>query len=229
MTTTKQHQFWRLDGPESQTRLAEWDDEMDYLETIHCPVDPGHQRAGRRMPNLSVALPGSDADDFVWTWKSECLIQDRVLRLFRERRVTGFEVKPVSARFVRSKKTPPVLWELVVTGWAGMASPESGVMLNKEKSCSVCGHLTYTGLTDNSKLIKPEQWDGSDMFLVWPLPKFVFITDRLCQLIETHSLTGCRFVKPNEFNEMDGFSPGRLSYSMPETRARELGEPLGIY
>ena len=65
--------------------------------------------------------------------------------------------------------------------------------------------------------------------MVWPLPRFIFITDRVRQLIEAHGLTGCRFVMPEELADMDGFGPGRLSYWMPEKRARNLGEPLGIY
>ncbi len=36
-----------------------------------------------------------------------------------------------------------------------------------------------------------------------------------------------RFMKPSEISA-DGFAPGGLRYCMSESRARKLGEPLGI-
>jgi len=221
--------FWHLDEPDRRSRCADWDDGMD-LEQILCPVNPGHQRGGKRTTDLKIVLLGSHVEDFVWT--NECVIQDRVLQLFRENGVTGFEAKPVKARFARSSEAPSVLWELVVTGWAGVASPESGIMLDKEKSCPVCGCLHYTSSTDYSKLINLEQWDMSDIFMVWPLPRYIFITDRVRKLIESEGLTGCSFIAPKDLPHSrygSGFSPGRLSYYMPESRASELGRPLGIY
>ena len=68
--------------------------------------------------------------------------------------------------------------------------------------------------------------------MVWPLPRYIFITNRLRRLLESSKLIGFCFValKDLPYSRYDtGFSPGRLSYYMPEKRAKELGEPLGIY
>jgi hypothetical protein len=230
MKNTKHNKFWHL--YKTGRDRADWDDGMD-LEQILCPVNPGHRRGGERTTNLRIVLSGNtiaDVEDFIWL--HECVIQDHVLQLFRENGVTGFEVKPVKARFEEGNNSPPILWEIVTTGWAGVAPPESGITLNKEDSCTACGMLTYTKAKDYSKLINPEQWDGSDIFIVWPLPRYIFITDRLRKLIQAHNLSGCIFIEPKDlpFSQFDsGFSPGRLSNYMPEKRANELGQPLGIY
>jgi uncharacterized protein CXXCG len=222
-------EFFHLGSGSSTYKLAEWaQGEMD-LEPVVCPADPGHQRPGKRLTDLSVTLPRNSVDDIVWTWCSECLLTDRVLELFRAAGLTGFEVKPVKARYERADTEPPRLWELVVTGWAGMAPPDSGIKLIRH--CEVCGIKVYSGPTDLEHVISPSQWDGSDFFIVWPMPKFVFITDRVVQAIRDNGLAGAMIEPPEamRFSPDDTIGGGRLSYWMPEQRARELGEPLGIY
>jgi hypothetical protein len=222
-----QQQFWLLTDSKSTLKLAVWADEMD-LETVICPADEMHQHPGKRLTDLSVTLPTGFVQDFVWTWPSEGLIQERVLDLFRSEHLTGFEAIPAKARFKRrSARQPPRLWELVVTGWAGMAPADSGVHVVEH--CPVCGHKTYMAPTDPGKLIRPEQWDGSDFFIVWPLPKFIFVTNRVAVLIRDHKLTGAVLKRPEDLDfSGGGCSAGRLSYWMPEARARKLGEEAGL-
>jgi hypothetical protein len=225
---TIQERFWCLRGSDSSARLADWaKDEVD-TEKIICPIYPGHQRQGRRLSDLSLVLPRHTVEDFVWQWGSGCLIQDRVLELFKGSGFTGFEVKSARARFKRPNGWPPRLWEFVVTGWAGMAACESGIRL--ANSCEACGSLDYSACENSGALIDARQWDGSDFFMVWPLPLFIFVTDRVAQLIFDSRLTGAVLKKPEELDlSGDGFGPGRLSHWMPEKRAHELGDKLGIY
>jgi Protein of unknown function (Gmx_para_CXXCG) len=222
------HKFWKLYGPGSQRKIAEWiDEEMD-LDTVKCHVSDGHQHAGKRLTDLSIWLRGSAAEDFVWTWYSDCLIQDHVLNFLREQEFTGFDVKPVRARFKSdSKKPAPKLWELVVMGWAGMAAPESGITMDDH--CPACGHTHYSGFSRPENLIDEAKWDGSDFFMVWPLPRYVFVTERVAEAIRERGFSGVTFTAIEDLEPTDGHSPGRLSYVMPEARARALGEPLGIY
>jgi hypothetical protein len=219
--------FWHLSDCGDLGTLAEWDKGM-HLEQVICPDNPGHMRGGRRIGDLRVVLTGEGGAvaDIVWTWSHSCLVQDRVLGLFRKAGLTGFEPRPVTARFKHSRaEKPPTLWELVVTGWAGMAPPESGVRLIEH--CPTCKHCVYSGISDPLRFVNEEAWDGSDFFIVWPYPNCRFVTPRVKKLIEDEGLTGAVFV-PLMSIKADGFSPGRLSYWMPEARARELGEPLGI-
>jgi hypothetical protein len=222
-------QFFHLGSTESLARLAEWVDAEIDTEKVVCPVNDGHQRGGKRLTNLSVSLPGHTIEGFVWTWYSECLLTDRVLELFKSSGFTGFEVKQVKARYKRSTEVPPRLWELVVTGWAGVAPPKSGIKLIED--CPVCGHKAYSAPTNLARLINPSQWDGSDFFMVWPLPKYIFTTDRVAQVIRANRVAGAVLSRPEDlsFSPDDTIGGGRLSYWMPEERARELGEPLGIY
>lgn len=224
-----ENQFYHLTSANSTVRRAEWVAGEMELEKVTCPVNEGHRRGGKRLTNLSVALRGNGVEDFVWTWLSECLIQDHVRDLFRKNEFTGFDVKPVKARFKRiSENVPPRLWELIVIGWAGMASAESGINLTKE--CIPCGLLRYSCCKNPAKLIDISQWDGSDFFMVWPLPGFIFITERVAQTIRDARLTGTDLVRPANISlgMSPGFGPGRLSYWMPEDRAHKLGGALGI-
>jgi len=224
-----QQKFWVMGKTmASSSRRAEWvDDEMD-LEQVICPANDGHRRGGKRLTDLSVTLSGSNTQDFVWTWQSECLLTDSVLELFKAEGFTGFEIKPVKARYKKSKNTPPRLWELVVTGWAGIAPPETGI--NLVEHCEPCHMRRYSTCLHLDKLIDASQWDGSDFFMVWPLVRYIFITDRVAEMIRSQRLTGAVIKPPSELEfSGSGFGPGRLSSWMPEARARELGEPLGIY
>ncbi len=225
MTTIK---IWELGSPKSQNRRAWWVSEEMKSEGVVCPANAGHRRGGKRLTDLSVSLPGKTVEDFVWTWYSECLIQDHVLERFRAERFTGFEVKPVKARFKKIRDVePPRLLELIVTGWGGLASLASGVKLTR--CCDSCGDLTYSTFTDPKFLFDVSKWDGSDFFMIWPLPKFIFVTDRVAQFIREQRFSGVTLLGLDQLKPGDGFGPGRLSYWMPDARARELGKPLGIY
>jgi hypothetical protein len=205
---------------------TDWDDEVD-LEQIVCPANPGHQRAGARITDLSVVLSRKPVPDVVWAFY--CVIQDHVLQLFRETGLSGFDVRPVKARFKNSSEKPPRLWELCVTGWGGIAAPESGIRLDEEKSCQVCGSLVYSGTNRPETIIDEHQWDGSDLFFIWPMPKFIFVTQRVVDLLRGRRLTGVAVKPLASLKDLDEFGPGRLHYYLPDDRAHELGDPLGIY
>jgi hypothetical protein len=216
--------FWKLGGPTGDSALADWTDEVQ-LEQVVCPRFPEHRRAGRRLTPLSVELPAT-VTDFVWTWGGDCLIQRNVLTAFREAGITGFDARPAKAEPGRE------LWELVVTGWGGLAPPESGITLDQSKSCRFCGHLVYSSFTDASRLIDPRAWDGSDCFIVWPLPRYFFVTDRVRSLICSEEFTGVSLVNVRDLKKPAGviseLSPGRLSYWFPAEAAQRIGGPLGI-
>jgi hypothetical protein len=66
--------------------------------------------------------------------------------------------------------------------------------------------------------------------MIWPLPRFRFVTERVVETCQRHGVTGVAFSPnwPITRKENTGFSPGRLSYYMPQERAHFLGESLGI-
>jgi hypothetical protein len=53
----------------------------------------------------------------------------------------------------------------------------------------------------------PVQWDGSDIFIVWPLPKFIFITDRVRQFLLASKLKDMMITPIEKLGFLsDGFS-----------------------
>ena len=208
-----------LNPPESQHKRAEWDEGTEQ-EGIECPKYPGHARGGKRSSPIEVVLPNRPPDDFVWSWISDCLVQKKVLRLFERHRITGWKAASAKARFRRRDLHPPRLYELVVTGWGGVASGRSGIRI--KEWCRYCGHTVYFSAKNVRDLIDEKNWDGSDIFFVWPLPLYRFVTERVVRVLEENKITGWR-VEPLENLRIRGsFTPGQLSYYMPLSRAKRL-------
>lgn len=126
--------------------------------------------------------------DFTWTWHNDILISPKVLGLFKRYRVTGFEIdKPRVSYPEGIKSRPPDLFEVVVTGCAGWGAPAAGVAL--AWSCPVCGAKDYV-IAEPSRLINAASWDGGDLFVVWPLPKFPFASNRLAIILRREKISG---------------------------------------
>ena len=219
-------EFWVLEAS-GATQFAEWSESVHYGDKVLCPLVSGHSRPGRRSNPLSVELP-SRLRDFMWTGMSECLVQDRVVELFEQDSVTGYALSEVEASFRKpSKLPPPRLRELLVRGWGGLAPPSSGVRLLE--SCPGCGHRVYSTFSSPLKLIDPSAWDGSDVFMVWPLPRFIMVTTKVANLIERAELTGAALIPISQLHTQgDTLTPGSLSDWFPSEEAARLGSKIGI-
>jgi hypothetical protein len=202
------------------------DDGSPYqIEKIRCPLNPKHARGKRNSP-LSMIVPCDPPPDLIFTWMSECLIQESTRQLFDREGLTGFSALPAMAKLEGTRRSIEV-HELAVVGWGGMAPPASGI--REVERCNACGRLRYSRLENAEKLVNPENWDGSDFFIVWPLPRFRFVTERVVELFRRYEITGASFSAniPSSMSR-SGYSPGRLSYYMPQERAHLLGSALGI-
>lgn len=185
--------FWNLTEPHDEKRLADWlDEKKARFEGINCPLEPrDHFRPGRRTSPLSVELPDTKPLDFVWTWGSECLVQEKVVELLNGSGFTGYHLIPVpNVEFKKKLRKPPKLWEINITGSAGMASPESGTRVLR--ACPGCGLADYSRITNPTKLIDPSRWDGSDFFRVEPVIGFIFVTGRVVQALQENKISGWR-------------------------------------
>jgi hypothetical protein len=218
--------FSRLEPPTKQSSRATLSEEGLEMDTIFCSLKPGHRRAGPRRSELRVKVAGA-AGDIVWTWMTECLFSEKLIELVQSERLTGLTFRSAAVFAPSGKSLAQSYQEVIVTGWAGIALAESGIRL--EESCPECGHLHYSCFTDPRKLIRDGQWDGSDFFIVWPLPRFIFVSSKVEKLFQQHNIGPCRFTPMSELKcESSGISPGRLSDWMPSDRAKSLGAPLGI-
>ena len=196
-------------------------------QMINCSMFPGHRRDGRRVSDLSIVIPCDPPPDVIFTWMSECIVQERALRIFKEAGLTGFATRPANARLKSNGKSVAVR-ELLVTGWGGIAPADSGV--KEVGRCAYCGHLRYSELEEPRDLVSAKNWDGSDFFMIWPLPRFRFVTARVGEVCKESGLTGVLLERNFPAPQISsGFSPGRLSYYMPPERAHALGDALQIY
>ncbi len=219
--------FYLLEEPKRNKCVCDSAPESeDKYEKIICPLVKGHQRAGRRLTPLNVEIPCSPAPDFLFTMLSKFIVQERAIAILQEAGLTGFGVSPAEARLRKTGEHVAVS-QFRVQGWGGQVSEDSGVKMDER--CPACGWLHYSALTNSEALIDTLNCDGSDFFIIWPLPKFIFVTQRVVDVFRQHRFTGTRFVKEFPKTSGSGFSGGRLSYWMSEEQAHALGDPLAIF
>ncbi|MEK9149658.1 MAG: hypothetical protein AAB267_06400 [Candidatus Desantisbacteria bacterium] len=229
--------FYRLDG--EGEGFDKWAIEVGN-ESLHIGACPKYglkhpfiwkKREGEKG-NLIIDLPSSNIGDFIMMWGA-WIITDKAAQLFKEAGFTGYELRPVRVNRVKRMKkgvSIPNLWELVITGWGGIIPPESG--MKRIYECETCSYWEYSPPTNPSALIAPSQWDGSDFFMVFPLVQFIFVTEKVKQFIEENGLSGCKFIEPKDIEpsgSVIGSSRRTLPSCMPQNRAKEIGEPLGLY
>jgi hypothetical protein len=218
--------FWLLRAPRTQPLVEETPDTKS--ERITCPAHEGHKRGGKRLGELSVIAHPNGIKDFTWTWLNDVLVSPRVVDLFDKHRVTGFEVMNARVFYPETiKAVPPEMLELVVTGWGGFAASAAGVTL--AKWCPACEHKLYA-IAEPSRLIDPAAWDGSDLFIVWPLPGYRFVSDRLASILRQERVSGIELISPARIPTKRGarVGPGTLTSSMPEHRAQELDRRFDV-
>jgi len=220
------NRFWEIGSPVEPRFFADFVRQPDF-EVIRC-TEPSHEAwSGRRLSPLSLKLGAPALNDFVWSWFYDVVINDRILEILLNHGDSGFETRPAPAR-ARRKRDPavPPLHELIVTGWAGLAAPESGLYV--KEACPKCHFRSY-GIERPDRLIKSTTWDGSDFFMVWPLPQWKFVSERLAEILRRERATGIKLRPAEEITIPHSLGPEGMNCHMPEARARELGEPLGIY
>ncbi|ACV61102.1 hypothetical protein Dtox_0142 [Desulfofarcimen acetoxidans DSM 771] len=170
-------------------------DDFDPFISIKCPKYPGHQRGVRDINvNLWIDIKKPKMGDFVSTVYSDWLITDHVAEIFKANNLTGYRLQPVK---VCNKKLDFNLWELIITGSAGKAHPDSGIYVKEH--CEYCGSMIYSPIKKGIGIIVDEaRWDGSDFFTITEYYKYVFITEKVKKIIEENNLRGVRLVWPSE-------------------------------
>src|SRR5437899_3852148 len=147
------------------------------LRTQLCPAYPEHSFSERWSRPLKVVGPVLPLTDFEWTVYGDIVIGDEVARDLRRVGFSGIVFGEVEIFTTTETPIGRNAWELRITGRAGIAPASSGVHVLKE--CPVCKRRVFSGFTHPGELFSPEQWDGSDFFTIWPLPRYVMITDRV--------------------------------------------------
>jgi hypothetical protein len=160
--------YFHLGRPDSERLLADIITASASFERSPCPITREHLDGNRRLSNLALKVKHNDRDEkMIWTWGGECLVHEQLAEAFHRRGITGFTLRPATLRF-RDGFLSNDYSELVVTGWAGVARPESGIRVLK--SCPACRWKTYSVLKNAEQLIDWDHWTKDDCFIVWPLP-----------------------------------------------------------
>jgi hypothetical protein len=218
-------EFWWF----TTTRTANMAITKGKYERIICPASPEHGFGCQTFGQLWVELPSRPLADFEWTWVHDIFLTERGLEFLNQNNVTGFETRPLMKATYkrRSKGDPPPLFELAVTGWGGMAAAAAGVELTE--FCPECRTRMYT-IADPTRLIDPAAWDGSDLFIVWPLPRYRFASDRMADIIRRNRVPGVKLIPASQVPVRPGdeLGPGKLKELMPEQRALELGKKFDL-
>lgn len=192
---------------------------------ITCPLNAGHRRAWRVPGSVTIDTDESDSGECLWTPLADCLLSDTVISELRAKGITGFatgEVHATGERFI-----PYTYFQLLVRGWGGLARKECGIEL--VYSCDGCGYQKYSSLLDPTQMFDVDSWDGSDVFMIWPLPQFIFVTSRVVDAFRNMHVSGVEFQPIEEVvTTGTGFAPGRLSHFFPAEQAARIGMPLGI-
>lgn len=197
-------------------------------ERSPCPVG-GHSDRNRRVGPLLLSVPHNRKSELmIWGWIESYVVHERLLAEYQRCGFTGYRTKPATVRF-RDGSVSTEYHEFIVTGWAGVATPESGVHV--DKSCPACHWKHYSPITNYEKLIDWSQWTGDDFFMVWPLPTSILITERVATLLQKQRSAAFQLAQLQDCDPLvakAGFTVTRLSNYLPDDLAIKYGKPLGL-
>jgi hypothetical protein len=221
-------EYFQLTQLKKADRLwATWDSTPDDWEVSLCSTGTIEHWDGQRFrTNLAVSVGYSRRDELlIWGWFSGCLVHESLLSEFEGQGIAGYRLKPATVRF-RDGRLSTEYQQLVVVGWAGVASEESGIHLDEK--CRFCHSAIYSKLCHPEKLIDWNQWTGEDFFTVWPVG-YMLITRRVAELLQSLKVKSFSLEEPDEsWVGRNRFHVARLSSWMPDDVARKYGEPLGL-
>lgn len=163
--------------------------------------------------------------DMIWTYPTHCFISERLLGLFKDEGLTGFETKSANMKLVfEHDPADRIFHQLIVTGWGGVADPRSGIVqVPSDRS-----KHAYSTPTDSSFIFDESQWDGSDFFLIFPLTGSRFVSARVIGLLEKFKVKYYTSKPIANYLGATEIYPAPLRCYYSDERALELGGKLGI-
>jgi hypothetical protein len=225
--------YFNLHAPTSEYLLADGSKsapgQKAERKIVRCTLNPEHIDSNQRISPAFFQVEHNRRNEMIiWSWGNGYIVHQTLLAEFKAQGFSGYQTRPAAVRF-RDHSISLEYREFIVIGWAGVARPESGIRL--VKSCPSCHMKRYSPISDFDRLIDWQQWTGEDFFMVWPLPLFTLITERvanwlLSHKIKSYALGGIQDLDPLVLKA--GFGPGRLSDYLPEELAIKYGNPLDL-
>ncbi len=208
------------------------DSEKQYSQWRYepCPVGGKHKSHGYRLGELHHYLKHNRRDEQI-IWGGDIAIHANVLEKFEGEGFTGFRAKPAKVTFLDGE-TSDEYREFIVTGWAGLVRPESGMHLLE--NCPGCLWKDYGPIHDFTQVIEWDQWTKDDFFIVWPLTGQKLCTERVANWLEASGIRsfclgrGFELLEKRRDRLNFGIPRGPLSDYLPEDLAIKYGRPLGL-
>lgn len=225
--------YFNLRGPFSEHLLADGSQSAPGVkaqkEIIRCIVNREHIDRRRRVSPLFLQVKHDRRDEeMIWSWGDGYVVHEQLLAEFEQQGFKGYRTGPATVQF-GDGSISDLYREFIVTGWAGVAPPESGIRV--VESCPGCYWKRYSPIANYEKLIDWSQWTGDDFFIVWPMPLLTLITSRVAQWLLSHNVKSFHLQgfedRPPLITSL-GFTVGKLSEFLPEDLAIKYGGPLGI-
>jgi hypothetical protein len=221
--------YFRLQPTYSNRLMGDDNESYRNRQKVPCPITEEHLDGDRRNGLMSLKVAHSRHDELmIWGWIESYVVHQKLLAEYEAQGFTGYRTKPATVCF-RDGFISTEYREFIVTGWAGVAAPESGIRV--ERSCPACHWKHYSPISNYDKLIDWNQWSGEDFFMVWPMPRFILVTERVAALLRKHKSRAFQLVKLGNENPLvvnSGFSVARLSNFLPEDLANKYGKHLDL-
>jgi hypothetical protein len=223
-------QYFNLTFPNSERLWADHNrDSLDRLR-IPCPVSSEHLGVSRRIGPLNLEVKHNHRDEMmIWTWSVG--VHQLVLDEIQKEGFTGFRLRPAIVRF-KDGSISNEYQELVVTGWAGVVSLESGMRL--KYSCPVCQYRSYSAITNYDKVIDWDKWSGEDFFFVYPFLGRILCTERVVKWLRRQKVKSFRVEEGFAERKRDsiiskmGMTAGQLSNILPDDLAIKYSQQIGL-
>lgn len=206
---------------------------------VQCPLTPAHDRWRGKFGPVSLMTNEFGTTDFQWIRARpvathpraaapetdsirSCLVSKGAQEAFVEAGLVGYDLQPVFAACDGSEVIG--LRRLVVTGWAGLAKPESGVQFLSSQSCRACGMAVYSWPVFPELMFNWEQMEYADFVRLWPIPEIIFMSRRAAGVIQAAGLSGAEAlsVQSIALSLADRVMPDSPSQWFPESMLRPV-------
>ena len=222
--------FYQFGGRNGDGLSVDFGKELSQFRHNPCPVGGKHASRTYRMGELHHYVKHNRRDEHM-IWGLYITIHASVLEKFESEGFTGYRARPAKVTFLDGE-TSDEYREFIVTGWAGVVQPESGMRLLD--SCTGCLWKDYGPIHDFTRIIDWDQWTKEDFFIVWPLTGHRLCTERAARWLEVSGIRsfslgrGLDLLEKKKNSLNYGIPRGPLSESLPEDLAIKYGRPLGL-